>query len=76
MRDPQKTGRMLTAGLFGAIPGWLIGLEGADLAAGVIEPLLAQLKAAKAHHTPGSIHPGPLWHTWVSHQAYLPPRFA
>ncbi len=72
MRDPQKTGRMLTAGLFGAIPGWLIGLEGADLAAGVIEPLLAQLKAAKAHHTPGSIHPGPLWHTWVSHQAYLP----
>ena len=72
MRDPQKTGRLLTAGLFGAIPGWLIGLEGADLAAGVIEPLLAQLKAAKAHHTPGSIHPGPIWHTWVQHRDYLP----
>ena len=72
MRDPQKTGRLLTAGLFGAIPGWLIGLEGADLAAGVVEPLLAQLKAAKAHHNPGSIHPGPLWHTWVQHRDYLP----
>lgn len=72
MRDPQKTARILTAGLFGAIPGWLIGLEGADLTAGVWEPLWAQLQAAKAHHTPGSIHPGPVWHQWVSHQAYLP----
>ena len=72
MRDPQKTGRILTAGLFGAMPGWLIGLEGADLTAGVLEPLWAQLQQARLHHTPGSIHPGPLWHQWVSHQAYLP----
>ena len=72
MRDPQKTARVLTAGLFGAISGWLIGGEGADLTAGVIEPVMAQLKAAKAHHTPGSLRPGPVWHSWIQHQSYWP----
>lgn len=72
MRDPQKMGRTLTAGLFGALPGWLMGLELADVSAGVIEPIMVQLKAAKAHHTPGSIHPGPIWQTWVQHRDYLP----
>ncbi len=72
MRDPQKTGRILTAGLFGAIPGWLIGLEGADFLYGVGEPVYRQLQQARLHHTPGSIHPGPVWHQWVSQHAYLP----
>ena len=72
MRDPQKTARILTAGLFGAIPGWLIGLEGADFLYGVGEPVYRQLQAAKAHHTPGMMHPGVVWHQWVSQHAYLP----
>ena len=72
MHDPQKTARILTAGLFGAIPGWLIGLEGADVTAGVLAPVWRQWQAAKAHHTPGSIHPGPLWQAWVSQHAYWP----
>ena len=72
MRDPQKTARVLTAGLFGAIPGWVIGLEGADFLYGVGEPVYRQLQQARLHHTPGSIHPGPLWHQWVSQHAYLP----
>ena len=62
----------MSAGLFGAIPGWVIGLEGADLTAGGLEPLWTQLQAAKAHHTPGMMHPGPLWHQWVSQHRYLP----
>ena len=72
MCNARKTSRILVAGAYGALPGWLIGLEGADFTAGILEPLVTQLKAAKAHHTPGSLHPGPLWHTWVSRQAYLP----
>ncbi len=73
MRNPpNKTPRILGAGAFGALLGWLIGLEGADFTAGVLEPIVAQLKTAKAHHTPGSMHPGPIWHAWVQHQNYLP----
>ena len=72
MADSQRTARAITAGLFGAIPGWLIGLEGADLIQGVGEPVYRQFQQAKLHHTPGAIHPGPVWHTWVSQQGYLP----
>ena len=72
MPDSQKMARMLIAGLYGALPGWLLGLEGADCTAGVLDPIVAQLKAVKAHHTPGLMHPGPIWQTWVHHRDYLP----
>lgn len=64
--------RAVIGGLFGAIPGWVLGLEVADGVAGVLEPLVRQLRAAKAAGHPGLIHPGPIWHTWTAGQAYLP----
>ena len=68
----DRTGKALVGGLFGAIPGWLIGMEFADVTAGVIEPMGRQMKAAKVAGHPGIPHVGAIWHGWVARHSYLP----
>lgn len=68
----ERMGRALVGGLFGALPGWAIGMEGADATAGVIEPIARQMKAAKAAGHPGFPHVGVVWHQWTHQHAYLP----
>lgn len=68
----DRMGRALVGGLFGAIPGWILGMEIADVAAGVIEPMVQRLKAAKATGHPGFRHVGAIWHHWTAHHGYLP----
>lgn len=73
--DPMRRARMLVAGLFGAIPATLAGLEIADLAAKVIEPIAAYVRAHPPSITGGPTwmsHVGPTWHAFVSEKAYLP----
>ncbi|NMP24353.1 VirD4-like conjugal transfer protein, CD1115 family [Sulfobacillus harzensis] len=68
----DRAAKALVGGLFGAIPGWLIGMELADVVAGVIEPIGREMKAAKAAGHPGFPHIGPIWHTWKAQHGYLP----
>lgn len=70
----DRAGKALVGGFFGAIPGWLIGLEVADGAAGVIEPIDRNIKAAKRAHETGfsQAHIGAIWRTWTHAHAYLP----
>lgn len=67
-----KTAKALIGGAFGAIPGWVIGMEIADLSAGVVEPIVRHMKAAKASGHPGFSGVGAIWHGWVSTHSYLP----
>ncbi len=73
--DPMRRPRMIVAGLFGLVPATLVGLEGANVASHVIEPLARYIRA----HPPvagagptwyGQV--GPIWRAFVSHRAYLP----
>ncbi len=68
----QQTAKALIGGAFGAIPAWAIGMELADVTAGVIEPIARHMKAAKASGHPGFSGVGTIWHGWVSSHAYLP----
>ena len=68
----QQTAKALIGGAFGAIPGWVIGMEIADLSAGVVEPIVRHMKAAKASGHPGFSGVGTIWHGWVSTHTYLP----
>ena len=71
-----KTARALVGGAFGAIPAWLIGFEGAAIAAGVVEPIGRRLEAAKRAGQPAQgLHAGAIWHGWVAHHGYLPTRW-
>ena len=73
--DPQRRARMLVAGLFGAIPATLAGLEIADLSAQVIEPLARYVQAHPPSATGGPTwirQVGPTWHTFTHGKAYLP----
>ncbi|NMP24466.1 VirD4-like conjugal transfer protein, CD1115 family [Sulfobacillus harzensis] len=74
----DRTGKALVGGLFGAIPGWVIGMELADVAAGVVEPIAKNLKAAKAANKTGFAHAhiGSIWHHWKAEHGYLPTHWA
>jgi len=68
-----KTARALVGGAFGAIPTWLVGLEGGAVVAGVVEPIGRRLEAAKrAGHPAQGLHVGAIWHRWVARHLYLP----
>ena len=73
--DPQRGARMLVAGLFGAVPATLAGLEIADGTTRVIEPLARYVRS----HPPTALggptwygQVGPTWHAFTSTKAYLP----
>lgn len=70
----DRAGKALVGGLLGAIPGWLIGMEVADGAVGVIEPIDRNIQAAKRAHETGfsQAHMGAIWHQWTHAHAYLP----
>ena len=75
--DRDRTARALVGGLFGAIPAWLIGFEGAALTTGVVEPLGRRLETAKRAGHPARVWPpaGTIWHGWVARHGYLPTRW-
>lgn len=68
----DRTAKTLVGGLFGALPGWIVGFELADVTAGVLEPLVHQMQAAKAAGHPGFPPIGKLWHGWTQTHGYLP----
>lgn len=72
----ERMGKALVGGMFGAIPGWLIGLEGADFWGGIVRPSIKEMKAAKAAGHPGFPPMAKIWHAWAHAHGYLPTHWA